>query len=121
MMVQILSESKGNILGIRATGRLTDQDYEEVLIPSLETIIKEHGMARLLCYMDENFSGLEMGAMWDDAKFFLKHKNDFEKMAIVGGRRWIEVMMELFAHFMPGDSKTFTGEQLQEAWDWIRS
>jgi hypothetical protein len=70
--------------------------------------------------MDENFDGLEMGAMWDDAKFFLKHKNAFEKIAIVGGRRWIEVMMELFTHLMPGDAKTFKGEELQGAWDWIK-
>jgi hypothetical protein len=120
-MLQILSESKGNVLGIRASGKLTDQDYRELLIPGLDTLIKEHGKARLLWHMDEDFTGWDMGAMWDDASYFLKHKNEFEKIAVVGGRKWIEAMMGLFAHFMPGEAKTYKNEELQEAWDWIVS
>ena len=46
--------------------------------------IRDQGRARFLCHMDKDFDGLEMGAMWDDAKFFLKHKSDVEKMAVVG-------------------------------------
>ena len=30
--------------------------------------------------------------MWD---LLIKHKNDFEKMAVVGGCKWIEVMVKL--------------------------
>ena len=119
-MIEILPDSRGKILGIRATGKLTDQDYQEVLIPALEGIIRDQGKARFLCHMDKNFEGLEMGAMWDDARFFLKHKNDFEKMAVVGGRKWIEVMVKLFAQFMVVEVRTFPDEQLQEAWEWIK-
>ena len=70
--------------------------------------------------MDKDFDGLEMGAMWDDAKLFLKHKSEFEKMAVVGGRKWIEVMVKLFAQFMVVEVRTFPDEQLQEAWEWIK-
>jgi hypothetical protein len=119
-MIEILPDSRGTILGIRATGKLTDKDYQEVLIPALEGIIRDHGRARFLCHMDKDFDGLEMGAMWDDAKLFLKHKSEFEKMAVVGGRKWIEVMVKLFAHFMVVEVRTFPDEQLQEAWEWIK-
>jgi hypothetical protein len=120
-MIQILSGSEGKILGIKVGGKLTDLDYREVLIPTLETVIEAHGKGRLLCCIDKTFAGMELGAMWDDARFYLKHKSNLEKMALVGGQKWIEMLMKVFAHFMPGDSKTFAGEQLQEAWDWIRS
>ena len=30
-MFQIMPESEGKIIGLRATGKLTDQDYQEVL------------------------------------------------------------------------------------------
>jgi hypothetical protein len=118
-MVQIMPESQGKILGLRATGKLTDQDYQEVLIPRLEALIKKHGKVRLLCFMDEEFAGVEAGAMWDDAKFFLPHKNDFEKMAIVGGPKWIELIMKLFAPLMQGEYKTFATGELSKAWEWI--
>jgi SpoIIAA-like len=120
-MFQIMPESEGKVIGLRATGKLTDQDYQEVLIPSLESLINQHGKIRLLCFMDEEFAGLEAGAFWDDAKFFLPHKDDFEKMAIVGGPKWIELIMKLFAPLMKGDVKTFSGEQLSTAWNWIRA
>lgn len=120
-MIEILPESKGKLLGIKVSGKLTDRDYQDVLIPTLETVIKKHGKGRFLCAIDQTFSGMELGAMVDDARFYLKHKNDIEKMALVGGQKWIEVLMKVFAHFLPGDAKTFSTEQLSEAWDWIRS
>lgn len=119
-MFQIMPESQGNILGLRATGKLTDQDYQEILIPRLEALIKRHGKVRLLCFMDEEFAGVEAWAMWDDAKFFLPHKDDFEKMAIVGGPKWIELIMKLFVPLMKGEHKTFSAGQLSKAWKWIR-
>ncbi len=83
-MFQVMPESAGNIMGVRATGKLTDQDYQ--LIPNLEALITKYGKVRLLCFMDEEFAGLEAGAFWDDAKFFLPHRADFEKMAPWAGR-----------------------------------
>ena len=120
-MIQIMPESGGKIIGVKPSGKLTDQDYQEVLIPTLEALINQHGKIRLLCLLDEGFTGMEAGAMWDDAKFFLSHKNDFEKMAIVGGPQWVKLAMKIFAPLMQGDTKVFAGEQLSEAWEWIRA
>jgi hypothetical protein len=101
-MFQIMAERFGKIIGLRATGKLTDQDYKEVLIPTLSALIKKYGKIRLLCLMDEEFTGLAPGAFWDDAKFFFPHKDDFEKMAILGGPKWVELAMKLFAPLMGG-------------------
>ena len=119
-MFQVMPESAGNIMGVRATGKLTDQDYQ-FLIPDLEALITKYGKVRLLCFMDEAFAGLEAGAFWDDAKFFLPHRADFEKMAAVGGPKWVELAMKLFAPLLKGDYQTFSGDQLAEAWEWIKS
>ena len=119
-MFHILPESEGNILGLRATGKLTEQDYK-VLLPSLENLLKQHGKIRLLCILDEEFAGMEPGAMWEDAKFFFPHKDDFEKMAIVGGPKWIEVIMKLFAPLMPGEMRIFPPEHLAVAWQWLKA
>jgi hypothetical protein len=120
-MVTVLPGSAGNILGIQASGKLTGKDYEEVMVPKLEELIGKFGQARFLCHVDEDFAGMELAAMLDDAKFFLKHKNDLEKLAVVGAAKWIEVMTRLFAHVMPGEVKTFPSEQLAAAWEWIKA
>lgn len=120
-MIDILPESQGNILGIKASDTLTDHDYKTVLIPRLETMIHNQGKARVLFHMDEDFHGWEMEAMWDDAKFGTAHRHDFEKFAIVGGPRWVEWGAKLGALFMKTEFHAFHSDQVQEAWDWIES
>jgi hypothetical protein len=47
-------------------------------------LINQHGKFGLLCFMDKELAGLEAGPRRDDAKFFLPHQDDFEKMTIGG-------------------------------------
>lgn len=119
-MIQILPESHGNILGVRLTGKVTDEDYEKVFIPALEKVLAEHKKMRCIYYMDAEFEGWNLGAMWDDAKFGMKHRNDFEKIAVIGGPKWAEWGTKLAGHMVSGEVKTFPVDQLQAAWDWIK-
>jgi len=118
-MIEVM-ESKGNLLWLRASGKLTDRDYQEVLIPRLEEVIWKQDKARLLFHLDPDFQGWELGALWDDVKFGLKHKDDFEKVAVVGAPRWAEATVKIFARFMEGEIKTMLPEQLAEAWEWLQ-
>jgi hypothetical protein len=120
-MLEILPDSQEDILMVKATGKLTEKDYQEVLIPRLETLLHEYGKAKFLFLMDEQFQGWEFGALWDDAKVGLRHRNDFAKVAVVGGARWVEWGVKLFAPFMAGEVKTFPLEQFPQAADWIKS
>jgi hypothetical protein len=119
-MIEVLPESQGNLLGVRAWGKITARDYEEVLIPRLDAVIREHGQVRFLCLIDDDLQGMELGAMWDDTKYGLKHRKDFEKMALVAPARWMEVVMKLFSPLLRGELRTFPRSQLQEAWEWLK-
>ena len=54
-MIEFLSQSQTNIIGIRATGTVTDADYKDFLIPKIEEVLKKHHKARLLFHTDEAF------------------------------------------------------------------
>ncbi len=120
-MLEYLPESQGNFLGVKGSGKLTDHDYREVYVPRLEATVQEYGKVRLLFYMDESFAGWELGALWDDTKYGMKYKDNFEKLAVVGGAKWIEVGIKLFSRLMKGEVKTFPAEQLAAAWDWLKA
>jgi hypothetical protein len=120
-MIEIMPESNGSVLALKASGKLSDADYKEVLIPKTEQIIKQSGKAKVLLYLAEAFTGWEAHAMWDDARFGLRHRNDFEKLAVVGGASWIEWATKIGSHFMEGEVRTFPEAQLREALDWIRA
>jgi hypothetical protein len=120
-MIEIMPESQGKVAGVKVSGKITAKEYEDVVIARLDDIIKEHGKARFLWYLDEGFQGAEAGAVWDDAKFGLKHRHDFEKLALVGGSAWMDWLTKLAATILSGETKTFQRDQLKEAWDWLKS
>ena len=120
-MIEILPKSHGNILGIKATGKVTAEDYETVLIPKLDSLLAENETARFLYFLPEEFEGFEMGAMWDDAKYAGGHIDRFDKIALVGGPKWIEWTTKLSAIFIKGEAKTFHENELDQAWSWLES
>ena len=117
-MIEILPESRGNFLAISATEKLTADDYEKVFIPKLEELIKNNEKVRVLIFFHDKFTGWELEAMWDDACFGVKHKNDFEKIAIVGAPTWVKWASKLGGYFMPGQVKSFSKEHFIDAIHW---
>jgi hypothetical protein len=119
-MIEFMPESAGNIVGIRASGRLIEADYKNTLIPRLVSLFKQHGQLRVLFFMDESFDGWDMKAAWDDASLGLQHRTDFEKIAVVGGPAWVEWCIKLAGVLMKGQIQTFQRDQLVAAWEWVR-
>ena len=119
-MLEVMPESQGPLLWLRASERLSARDYREVFIPSLSTVIREHGKVRLLFHLAPDFRGWTPAAGWEDLKLGLETRGDFEKLALVGAPLWADVLLRLFAHFMPGEVRTFLREYLAEAWVWIQ-
>jgi hypothetical protein len=118
-MIEVLPESKRNILVLSAVGKLTDQDYKDILIPRLESIIREHGKARLLLDIGDEFHGWEAAALWDDAYFGLAHRKDFEKMGVIGGPKWVEWALKIAALAVRGEIRSFSPTEREEALHWI--
>ena len=46
-MLTRMSESAGDLVCLKAAGKLTDEDYK-AMMPQLEAVIAEHGSLRLL-------------------------------------------------------------------------
>jgi hypothetical protein len=120
-MIEVLQETGGNVLVLKAVGKLTDRDYKDVLIPRLEAMIREHGKARLLLDMGDEFHGWEVAAAWDDARFGLAHRKDFEKMGVIGGPRWVEWCLKLGALLMSGEIRSFAVGERDAAFAWIKA
>jgi hypothetical protein len=118
-MLKVLNESNGNRLAMRATDLLRDEDYEQTLIPKVESLLKEHGKLRFLLDCDEEFRGWAPVALWDDAKFGLKHSNDFEKIALVGAPLLAEWGARLANHLMDAEIETFETGEFEKAWHWL--
>ena len=118
-MIEFMPESKANVVGVRASGPLTDADYKTKLIPKLDSLFKQYGKIKVLFFMDETFEGWNLDAAWDDASLGLQHRADFDKIAVVGGPAWVEWCVKLAGFLLKGEVQTFRRDQLKDAWRWI--
>jgi len=118
-MLQILPVSEGNTIAVKASGKLSHEDYQK-FIPELEKHIEEYDKVTLLFEFD-NFSGWDLTAAKDDFKFGMKHLADYERIAMVGDKAWERWMSFIAKPFLvSGEVKYFNRENLQDAWDWLR-
>ncbi|MFA5924888.1 MAG: STAS/SEC14 domain-containing protein [Methylococcaceae bacterium] len=107
-MITIMQETEGRTLVVKATESLTSQDYEKVFISQLNQLIDKFVKISVVFYLTENFTGWELGAAWDDAVFGIQHRHDFEKVAVVSDKKWIEWATKIGSYFMDGQVATYT-------------
>lgn len=116
-MFDVLPESQGRRFFVKASGKLTDADYRD-LLPRLETAIAGFGPLRMFIDM-EDFRGIELQAAWDDFAFGVKHWNDFERVAIIGDKRGEELSAKAFDLITEVDIRYFDIAERGRARAWI--
>lgn len=118
-MLQFIPVFDGNTIAVRASGKLSHEDYQS-FIPQLEEQIKTYDKVSLL-FEFEDFKGWDLAAAKDDYKFGMQHLANFDRIAMVGDKAWEHWMAFIAKPFLPsGQVRYFNRENLQDAWDWLR-
>jgi hypothetical protein len=78
------------------------------------------GFQRPLTAQFEDFHGADLHAVWDDLKFGFKHYGDFERIAMVGNRKWEKWMVQMSKPFTKAKVRYFDVSQVENAWAWLR-
>ena len=120
-MIERMDDVPAGVVGIRATGKLTRDDYKNVLEPGLKEAV-DSGEARVLFVLPD-FDGLEAKAWLEDAKtglgVELRNRSAWKKLAFVSGVEWVTKSMQLFAWAMPGELEVFEMDELDKAKEWV--
>ncbi len=121
-MLRIIDSGSDNILAIQASDKLTDADFVDVWLPTLKGKLDSGGKVRLLLYMDETFGGLDGKTGWHTAKLGLKELSrveDVEKVAFVGGPKWVQEMTSIVSGLGVGEARSFATGSLSDAKAWV--
>ncbi len=117
-MFQIIPVNENRIVAVKVIGKLNDEDLEK-FTDLLEQQIAENGPLSLLIEL-ENFHGWDAEAAWTDFMFITEHENDFQRIAIIGEKRWEHWMTALGNAFTATEIRFFKRDELLVAWDWLR-
>ena len=118
-MIELMPELPSHVVGLVASGQVTAEDYETVVIPAVEAALKTHDKICLLYHIGPEWTGFTAGAMWDDAKVGLSHMAAWGKVAVVTDVEWIRAGVKFFGFTITGVVKIFGNERLDEAKAWV--
>lgn len=120
-MIERIEGMPAGTIGLAASGKLSREDYRDVLEPALAEAV-ESGDLRLLFVLTD-FDGLEHGAWIEDVKAGLKawvrDHSAWSRFALVTDVEWVAKAMRMFTWMTPGEVLVRGLDGLEEAKAWV--
>ncbi|WP_372603318.1 STAS/SEC14 domain-containing protein [Actibacterium sp.] len=117
--IQVLPDYPVDVLALSASGCVTHDDYEQVIMPLVDQKIASQGKLKLLYLLGPEFESYSAGAAWDDARLGVMHLADFARIAIVTDKKWIRRGVKMFAPLIRCPVQLFDTKDLAAAKAWI--
>jgi hypothetical protein len=122
-VIETIPDMPPATLGFKATGKLTKQDYEEVLVPPIRDAVDRGEKLRVLFQLGPGWEGMEPAAVLEDLQASVRlgigHWSAWEKTALVTDVDWLRRSMQILGWMMPGEVRAFELSQLQDAKPWL--
>jgi hypothetical protein len=106
-MLEKLKNLPNEIEGVKAIGKVSKEDYEQVFAPFLEEARRQGRRIRFLYQLGPEFGSFTPGAAWEDAKIGLHFMRLFDGCAVVTDLDWIREATRLVGFFMPCPVRVF--------------
>ncbi len=120
-MIERIEGMPAGTVGMRASGKLSREDYREVLEPVLQEAV-DSGELRLVFVLTD-FEGLEPGAWIEDVKtglrVWIRDHSAWKRFALVTDVEWVAKAMRAFAWMAPGEVSVYQLDRLEEAKRWV--
>ena len=118
-MIETISDLPGHVAAFKATGRITGKDYDEMINPIVSKIYKEYGKINYLLVLDTSLNNYSLEAYLKDALLGFVYFTEWKKIGIVSSKRSIKDFTDIFGKLIPGSTKGFMMNELEEAKRWI--
>ena len=120
-MVEQIADMPPGTHGFRLSGRLTRDEYFQILNPIQEQLERGEQVSFLI-QTAEDFHGLDVGALWEDVRrapsLGVKHRAQWERLAVVTDKDWMRHAIAAFGWLSPGELRVFEPGELEAAKAW---
>lgn len=118
-MIEILKNMPENVAAFRATGEVTQADFEKVVLPHVAALVQQTGKLNYLLVLDTLLKDFTMGAWLQDALLGVKHLLQWNRAAIVTDVPAIHHFTTVFSALMPGEFRGFNKIDIDVAVEWV--
>ena len=117
-MIRAIDDMPAGTIGFEAVGKVTDDDYRDVLVPAVAKAAESTDGVRLLYVLGEDVS-YSARAIWADTTLFGRNARAWQRVAIVSDADWLENAVKAFGWMMPGQIKVFESDDADDARRWL--
>jgi hypothetical protein len=117
-MLEPIHDLPSGVWGLRATGKVSRSDYEQVVRPALDEARREGRRLRFVYHLGPAFEAFTPGGAWEDARIGLQYMRLFERCAIVTDVDWLRTATKALAPVMPCPVKVFSNAEWDQAIAW---
>lgn len=118
-MIEQIEGLPDGVIGFEAKGKVTSEDYEDVLMPAVEAALAEHEKMSLLYLLGDEFEAYTGMAMWKDTKVGMQHPFAWRRIALVTDNDAYRHMIKAAGFLTPAHIKTFELAELEDAKEWL--
>ena len=121
-MAEVIPDMPAGTLGFRVSGRLSREDYRDVLVPPLREAVEAGERLRVLYAIGPELH-MEPEALLEDFKvevdMGVKHHDAWKRIAVVTDLDWLWRAFGLFSWMVPGEMRMFRESELEQAKSWL--
>jgi hypothetical protein len=118
-MIETISGFPPYVAAFKATGNVTGKDYDEIINPLVRKIYEEHGKINYLLVLNTSLNNYSLEAWFKDALLGFVYFTEWKKIGIVTNQKKIKDFTNVFGKLIPGCTKGFMMEEMDEAKRWI--
>jgi stage II sporulation SpoAA-like protein len=122
-MIEEIAEMPAGTVGLRVWGEVTGEDYKDVLLPTVERAVNEHGEIRLLFQAGPDFQRFTASMIGTDVtkglSFGVSHWSAWKRMAVVTDVEWLRHAMQMLGWMTPGEARLFALDEVAAAKEWV--
>lgn len=118
-MIQRITDLPTNMVGFRATGEVTEEDFKNEVEPVVKQLVDTTGRLNYLLLLDTDIDNFTAGAWFRDAWMGIKHLTDWERAAIVTDSEGVIKFTDGFSYVAPGEYRGFKKADYTAAVNWV--
>jgi hypothetical protein len=118
-MLKSIDNLPAGAIAVEAVGRVSADDYRNVLEPAIDRATRDGGRIRILIVFGDEFEGFDAGAAWEDSKVGFGNWKAWERIAVVTTHGVMRDAIRAFAWLTPGEVRVFEPADRAAAEAWI--
>ncbi|WP_433505432.1 STAS/SEC14 domain-containing protein [Pseudonocardia halophobica] len=118
-MLRQMSHMPVGTIGFEATGKVDDDDFEDVVAPVLRREVARGATLRLLYLFGPGLRDYEGDELKEEIAFAVRHPTAYGRVAVVSDEDWLRPALRLLSLLVPGHLRGFPVAELEAAKRWV--